>query len=128
MTSLLLTLCLAQVPVLPPRPVTAIVGGTVITAAGPAIPRGTVIIRGTQIEAVGSELQVPEGAVVVDATGKYVSPGLVAIEASGVGVGGADGNLADSLDPYQLGLRVALACGITTVNVVDVPFFGFFGD
>jgi hypothetical protein len=43
-------------------------------------------------------------------------------------VGGTDGNIADSLDPYQLSLRVALATGITTANIVDTPFFGFFGD
>jgi hypothetical protein len=79
-------------------------------------------------EAVASELTPPSGAGVVDAGGKYVTPGLVAIEASGIGVGGTDGNIADSLDPYQLALRVALASGITTANVIETPFFGFFGD
>ncbi len=128
MTSLLLVLYLAQVPVLPQRPATAIVGGTVITAVGPMLSRGTVIIRGSRIEAVGSELPVPAGSTVLDATGKYVMPGWVAIEASGVGVAATDGNIADSLDPYQLGLRVALANGITTANVIDVPFFGIFGE
>lgn len=127
MTTIFLSLLLAQVPVLPPQEVTAIVNGIVITAAGPTIPRGTVILRGAKIEAVGAELPVPVGARVVDATGKYVAPGFVAIEASGLAVGGIDGNFADNLDPYQLSLRVALACGITTANVIDVPFFGFFG-
>jgi len=128
MNVLLACALLAQVPVLPPQDVTAIVNGTVVTAAGPILPRGTVIFRGTKIEAVGSELPVPSGARVVDAEGKYVTPGFVAIEASSIAAGGIDGNYADNLDPYQLSLRVALACGITTANVVDVPSFGFFGD
>ena len=121
----------AQFPVLPPRPpeaVTAIVNATVLPVSGPTIRRGTVIIRGAKIDAVASELPPPSGAAVVDAGGKYVTPGLVAIEASGIGVGGTDGNIADSLDPYQLALRVALASGITTANVIETPFFGFFGD
>ena len=121
----------AQVPVLPPRPpeaVTAIVNATVFPVSGPMIHRGTVIIRGAKIDAVASELPPPSGAAIVDAGGKYVTPGLVAIEASGVGVGGTDGNIADSLDPYQLALRVALASGITTANVIETLFFGFFGD
>ncbi|HVR75803.1 MAG TPA: amidohydrolase family protein [Planctomycetota bacterium] len=120
----------AQVPELPPKPpeqVLAIVGGTVLPAVGPAIPRGTVIVRGAKIDALGAELPAPAGAQVVSADGKYVTPGLIAVEASGVGVGSTDGNIADSLDPYALSLRIALSSGITTVNLVDMPFFGFFG-
>jgi hypothetical protein len=129
--TLLAAVARAQVPILPPRPperVVAVVNATVLTAAGPPIVRGTVICKGSKIEQVGAELSAPAGAEVIDARGGYVSPGLVAIEAAAVGVGGTDGNIADSLDPYQLSLRVALACGITTANVVDVPFPGFFGE
>jgi len=107
--------------------VTAIVGGTVIPVGAPVVRRGTVIFRGEKIEAVGVELEVPEGAVVVDATGKYVTPGFIAVEAAKVGVVSTDGNIADSLDPYALSLRVALASGITTVHLIDVRFSGFFG-
>lgn len=109
------------------KQVTAIVGGTVIPVGGPIVRRGTVIFRGDKIEAVGVELEVPDGAVVVDANGKYVTPGFVAVEASKVGVANTDGNIADSLDPYTLSLRVALAAGITTAHLVDTGFFGFFG-
>jgi hypothetical protein len=106
----------------------AIVGGTVLPVAGPMIRRGVVIIRGGKIEAVGPELPLPPRAKVVDATGKLVTPGLVAIETAGVGLAGTDGNIADSLDPYDLDLRLALASGITTAHVIDTPAFGFFGD
>jgi imidazolonepropionase-like amidohydrolase len=57
--------------------VVAIRGGTVLTMAGPAIPRGTVLIRGGKIAAVGANVAIPPGATIVDATGKYVMPGLI---------------------------------------------------
>jgi imidazolonepropionase-like amidohydrolase len=58
-------------------PVVALRGGTVLTMAGPAIHRGTVVMRGRKIVAVGDNVAVPAGATIVDATGKYVMPGLV---------------------------------------------------
>lgn len=57
----------------------AITGGTVATAVGETlIKNGTVIIRDGRITAVGAGLAVPPGATVIDATGKYVTPGLIA--------------------------------------------------
>lgn len=55
----------------------AIRGGTVLPVSGPAIPNGTVVLRGGKIVAVGANVQVPTGAEVVDATGKYVMPGVI---------------------------------------------------
>lgn len=58
---------------------TAITGGTVATAVGDqVIENGTVIVRDGRIVAVGAGLAVPAGASVIDATGKYVTPGLIA--------------------------------------------------
>jgi imidazolonepropionase-like amidohydrolase len=55
----------------------AIRGGTVLPISGPAIPNGTVVIRGGKIVAVGANVQVPAGAEIVDATGRYVMPGVI---------------------------------------------------
>ena len=58
----------------------AIVGGTVFDGTGsPPIPGGVVVIRGSRIVAVGSpdDVEVPEGAEVIDAKGKTVIPGLI---------------------------------------------------
>ncbi len=56
----------------------AITGGTVATAVGDTvIANGTVIVRDGRIIAVGAGLPVPAGATVIDATGKYVTPGLI---------------------------------------------------
>ena len=60
----------------------AIVGGTVYPVSGPKIERGTVLIRDGRIVAVGATVAVPAGATTIDATGKWVTPGLVNAGAS----------------------------------------------
>ena len=54
----------------------AITGGKVYTVSGPPIENGTVVIRDGKIAAVGTGVAVPAGARVVDAAGKWVTPGL----------------------------------------------------
>jgi len=53
----------------------AIRGGTVHTLAGKTFV-GTVVVKDGRIVAVGPDVQAPEGAEVVDATGKHVYPGM----------------------------------------------------
>ncbi|MDQ3697529.1 MAG: amidohydrolase family protein [Gemmatimonadota bacterium] len=55
----------------------AITGGRVFPVSGPPIANGTVLIRDGKIVAVGADVQVPDGAERIDATGKWVTPGLV---------------------------------------------------
>ncbi|MBZ5601350.1 MAG: amidohydrolase family protein [Acidobacteriia bacterium] len=55
----------------------AIRGGTILPISGAPIPNGTIILRDGKIAAVGSGIPIPAGAEVVDATGKFVMPGLV---------------------------------------------------
>lgn len=100
--------------------VLAVVGGDVYTGTGAVIRGGTVICRGRKIEAVGADLAVPEGARVVDAKGRRVYPGLVAPLGTGMGV--ARGRprtgerYADSLDPDNLNVELALSAGITAFH------------
>lgn len=51
-------------------------GGEVHTLVGDVIPGGSVVIQDGTITAVGTEVAVPEGAEVIDATGLRVYPGL----------------------------------------------------
>lgn len=57
----------------------AITGGTVALGDGSApIQGGTVIVRDGRIVAAGSGIAIPAGAQRVDATGKWVTPGIFA--------------------------------------------------
>ena len=58
-------------------PTTAITNGRVFPVSGAPIERGTVLIRGKQIAAVGASVAVPAGATVIDAAGKIVTPGFI---------------------------------------------------
>jgi imidazolonepropionase-like amidohydrolase len=73
----------------------AIVNGTVATGDGSGpIQGGTVVIRDGRVVAAGQGVRVPADARVIDATGKWVTPGIVA-GFSSLGLsdvnGGADG-------------------------------------
>lgn len=55
----------------------AITGGRVHPVSGPVIENGTVVITDGKITAVGAGVSVPSGATVIDAKGKWVTPGLI---------------------------------------------------
>jgi hypothetical protein len=87
--------------------VVAIRNGTIITATRGTIANGTVLIRDGKIAAVGTNVSIPSGADVYDATGKFVSPGLIdahshiandAINEGSVSVSSMTG-MEDVLDP-----------------------------
>lgn len=60
----------------------AVRGGDVYTGTGGLLRGATILAKNGKIEEIGYDLYVPEDAVVVDATGRRVYPGLVAIDAS----------------------------------------------
>jgi imidazolonepropionase-like amidohydrolase len=107
----------------------------VLPVSGAPIERGTVLIRDGRIVAVGADLAIPADVQRVDATGKFVTPGLVnaATALSIVDIGavpatrnvsarGRDGIAAaftvwDGLNPASVLLPPARAAGITTVVI-----------
>jgi imidazolonepropionase-like amidohydrolase len=107
--------------------VLAIVGGDVYTVTHEVIRSGTVLVKDGKILRVGQDIPIPDGATVLDAKGKYVTPGFVALSMAGVGLGGgrgagpgqgggarAGGKIADSLDPFDRNIKFCLGVGITT--------------
>ena len=94
-------------------PVVAITNVNVIDGTGaPARDGQTVLIRDGNIAAVGRDVPVPEGATVIDGTGKSVLPGIVMLHEhtyypTGPGVYGALGNSF---------VRLYLAGGVTTMR------------
>ncbi|HEX2449494.1 MAG TPA: amidohydrolase [Gemmatimonadales bacterium] len=77
------------------NPPVLIRNATVLTAAGPELPRASVLIVDGTIAGVGSDLTPPAGAVEVDGSGKFVTPGLIDVH-SHLGVYAAPGTSAES--------------------------------
>ncbi len=107
--------------------VLAIVGGTVLTMAGETIEGGTVVVRDGRIAAVGTRVRPPRGAHVIDAAGRYVTPGIIDAHSHIAAEGGInEGSLAvtsmvrvaDVVDPTDIAIYRALAGGVTTINVL----------
>jgi imidazolonepropionase-like amidohydrolase len=109
----------------------ALTGGTVYPVAGPKLEHATVLIQNGRIAAVGTAVAIPASAIRIDATGKWVTPGL--IDGSGemglVEIGAVGGtreasyrgdsvaaafNVADGINPASTLIPVTRMAGITT--------------
>jgi imidazolonepropionase-like amidohydrolase len=120
-----------------PRPSvpTLIRGGTVMTAAGEVISEGELLLVEGRIAAIGRALQVPPGARVIEARGRFVTPGIIdthshlgaypspAVAAHSDGNEATDPVTADvwvehSVWPQDPGFVRALEGGITTLQIL----------
>ena len=96
--------------------ITAIKGGDLYTITSGIIKNGTILIKDGKIWKLGQNLDVPKGANVVDAGGKVVMPGLVAASTMYMPAAGfAPDKIADSLDPFNYSISLALASGVTSI-------------
>jgi imidazolonepropionase-like amidohydrolase len=55
----------------------AITGGRVFPVSGPPLDNATVVVVDGKISAVGTSVTAPAGARIIDAKGKWVTPGLI---------------------------------------------------
>ncbi|MYI06343.1 MAG: hypothetical protein F4059_03195, partial [Gemmatimonadetes bacterium] len=55
----------------------ALQGATIHTVTQGVIENGTIVFENGVITAIGSDVDIPAGARVVDATGKHIYPGLI---------------------------------------------------
>jgi imidazolonepropionase-like amidohydrolase len=119
---------LAQTDQNPASEPIAWVHAKIVTAAGPLINDGTLVIQGKSILAVGPSktTPLPAGTKSIDATGKWIMPGLVCTHSHIGGVGAADGSspiqpgvrILDSINVKEAGFKRALAGGLTTLNIM----------
>lgn len=93
----------------------AVVGGDVYTGTGAVLRGATVLSKNGVIDMVGHDVELPKDTKTLDASGLRVYPGLVAIASNGL-FGLAAGELADSIDPFNSRMVLALASGITTAG------------
>lgn len=119
-----------------PSGTTVIRGATVLTGTGARIDNGTVVIAGGKITGVGgAEVDIPSGATIVDAKGKWVTPGIIDVHShlgdypSPQTDSTSDGNEATapntagvwaehSVWPQDAGFTRALAGGITSLQIL----------
>jgi imidazolonepropionase-like amidohydrolase len=102
----------------------AITGGKVYPVSGPPIEGATVLMRDGKIVAVGKDIAIPANAERVDATGKWVTPGLVNSNTSlgfgDVGFSGGPRELsAKGHDGIAAGFQVWL--GFNTQSTMIAP-------
>ncbi|HEY7451078.1 MAG TPA: amidohydrolase [Candidatus Limnocylindria bacterium] len=108
---------------------------TVMTAAGEEIAGGDVLVVDRRIAAIGRGLEAPAGAVVVDAAGRFVTPGIIdthshlgvypspGVDALSEGNEATDPTTAQvwaihSVWPQDPGFTRALAGGVTTIEIL----------
>ncbi len=103
-------------------------GATIIPIEGEPIQNGVLLVQFGKVLAVGKagEVNIPSDAVVQDATGKVIMPGMVDTHSHlGNGSGGdgsaplqPDVRILDAIDVRADDFKKALAGGITTLNVM----------
>lgn len=114
---------------------TLIRGATILTGMGTRIDNGDVLIVDGKISAVGTQLAAPAGAKVIDANGRWVTPGLIDVH-SHLGVYASpgvnahnDGNeMVDPVTaqawaehavwPQDPGFQTAREGGVTTMQIL----------
>ncbi|MBA2302074.1 MAG: amidohydrolase family protein, partial [Acidobacteria bacterium] len=73
-------------------PVLAITNARIFPITSAPVEKGTIVIRGNRIEAIGATVSVPQGATVIDAKGGHVYPGFINARTSlGIGENGVRG-------------------------------------
>lgn len=55
----------------------ALVGGTIHTLAGDVVENGTILFEDGIITAIGVDVELPEGTLTEDVTGRHIYPGLI---------------------------------------------------
>jgi len=105
---------------------TLIKNATVLTVTKGKLENTDVLLQNGKIAAVGKNLSAPAGAQVIDATGKYVMPGIVDPHSHTMIDAVNEGSLSvtsmvrvrDVLNPTDVNIYRQLAGGVTTINVL----------
>ena len=99
---------------------------TVLTVTKGTLQNSDILVRSGKIAQVGQHLAAPAGARVIDASGKYVMPGIIDPHSHAMSDATNEGSLSvtsmvritDVLNPTDVAIYRALAGGVTTINVL----------
>jgi imidazolonepropionase-like amidohydrolase len=108
--------------------VAAFTGATIWTSGDRGVlENATLLIAEGKVVGVGTDLKIPENAVVTDATGMHITPGLIdchshsAIDGAvneGTQTISAEVRIGDVVDPDDMGIYRELAGGLTAANLL----------
>ena len=107
----------------------AIKAGKILTVTKGTINDGIILLDDRVIKAVGtaSKVKIPEDYTLIDASDKWVMPGMVEIH-SHIGAEGGTNDMVvptnpelrvmDNIDPESWELKLAIASGVTTIHTI----------
>ncbi len=117
------------VAAIPPQPDAVFFQNATVWTSGPQgkLDKASVLVQKGKIAAVGRDLAVPAGAVIVDATGKHLTPGVIdehshiatdgGVNESGQTIS-AEVRIGDFIDPNDITIYRQLAGGVTMAHVL----------
>jgi len=113
----------------PEQPRAVLFRNATVWTSGPAgtIEHGDVLVERGRIAAVGRNLKMPSGALVIDCIGKHLTPGIIDCHShsatdGGVNEGGqsvaAEVRIGDFINPDDMDIYLQLAGGVTADHVL----------
>ncbi len=126
MSTLPLNQAMAQQPGADNPAETLIRNATVLTITHGTLQNADVLIRKGKVAAIGRNLKAAANARVIDATGKYLMPGIIDCHSHTMMDAVNEGTLAvtsmartrDILNPTDVDIYRELAGGVTTINIL----------
>jgi imidazolonepropionase-like amidohydrolase len=123
---LLVCLCMAMVSGFSSAQDLLIKNGTVLTVTKGTFPNGDVLVVGGIIKKIGKNIKAPKGIKIVDATGKYVIPGVIDshthIALTGTNEMGdaivPEVKMRDVINAESTSIYTALSGGVTMVHTM----------
>jgi imidazolonepropionase-like amidohydrolase len=100
--------------------------GTVLTITDGILENTDVLVEDGKISRIGTSLRTPNGVTEVDATGKFVMPGIIDAHSHIAGTSINEGTsqvtaevqMGDVVDPLDLSIYRALAGGVTSIHLL----------
>lgn len=116
----------------------AVKAGKILTVTKGTINHGIILIEDGMIKAVAkaADLKIPKEYKIIDASDKWVMPGMVEIHSHMAGEGGLNDmveptnpglRIGDVIDPEDRSIPHAVAGGVTTVNTIPGSGTNFAG-